>query len=59
MVKEALCNWILHHPQVVQSPIVNDCLYVPIDGNYGEKLPPELLLQVSVQETNNIMMSPP
>ena len=32
-VVEALYNWILHHPQVMQSTIVNYCLYVSIDAN--------------------------
>ena len=31
--KKSLYNWIMHHPQVVQSPIVNDCLKVKIDGH--------------------------
>ena len=31
-VKEALQKWILHHPRVVKYQIVNDCLYVSIDG---------------------------
>ena len=25
-IKKFLFNWIIHHPQVVKSPIVNDCL---------------------------------
>ena len=32
-VIEALYHWILHHLEVVQYPIENDCLYVSIDGN--------------------------
>ena len=27
-IKNPLYNWIMHHPQVVQSPISNDCLKV-------------------------------
>ena len=30
--RKSLYNWIIHHPQVVQSPIANDCLKVKIDG---------------------------
>ena len=32
-IKKYLYNWIMHHPQVVQSPIFNDCLKVNIDGH--------------------------
>ena len=58
-VKKYLYNWILQHPQVVQSPIANDCLKVPIDGPSELQLVPKLLLQVSVQELHNIMVIPP
>ena len=47
-IKKSLYNWIMHNPQVVKSPIVNDCLevkmYVPIEPQLVLKL----LLQVSV-----------
>ena len=47
----------MHHPQVVQSPIVNDCLMVKIDG-YTEPQPvPKLLLKVSVRELHNNIVS--
>ena len=32
-VREAVYNWILHHPQIVQFTISNYCLCVYIDGN--------------------------
>ena len=32
--------WIMHHPQVVQSPIVNDYLKVKIDGHTEPQLVP-------------------
>ena len=31
-IKKSLYNWIICHPQVVQSPIFNYCLKVNIDG---------------------------
>ena len=37
----------------------NDCLRVSIDGHYLPQLVSKLLLQVSVRELNNIMVSPP
>ena len=39
----------MHHPQVVQSPIVNDFMKVKMDGHTELQLVPKLLLQVSVQ----------
>ena len=36
----------MHHPQVVQSPIFNDCLKVKIDSHTELQLFPKLLLQV-------------
>ena len=32
-IKKSLYNWIMHHLQVVQSPIFNDSLKVNIDGH--------------------------
>ena len=43
----------MHHPQVVQLPIVNDCLKMEIDYNTEPQLVPKLLLQVSVREIHN------
>ena len=43
----------MHHPQVVQSPIENDCLKVKIDGYTEPQLVPKLLLHVSVRELHN------
>ena len=57
-VREDLYHWIIHHPQVVKSLIANDCIYVSIDGNSEKKLMPKLLLQVSVREIHNSMVSP-
>ena len=39
-IKMSLYNWILYHQQVVQSPIVNDCLKVKIDGHTEPQLVP-------------------
>ena len=43
----------------MKYPIENDCLYVYIDGNSGKQLMPKFLLQVSVQELHNSMVSCP
>ena len=41
-------NWILQHPQVVQSLIVNDFLKLCIDGQSEPQLVTKVLRQVSV-----------
>ena len=56
-IKKSLYNWIINHPQVVQSPIVNDSMKVKIDGHTEPKLFPKLLLQVSVREPHNNFLS--
>ena len=43
----------MRHPQVVQSPIVIDCLKVKIDGHTEPQLVRKLLFQVSVIEIHN------
>ena len=52
-IQKSLYNWIIHHPQVVQLPIVNGCLKVKIDGHTEPKLVPKLLLKVSFRELHN------
>ena len=47
----------MHHPQVVQSSVVNYCLKVNIDGHTETQLVPKLLLQVSVRELHNSLVS--
>ena len=51
--------WITRHPKVVQSPISNDCLEVMLDDQTEPTLVPKLLLQVSVRELHNILVSDP
>ena len=45
-IKKSLYNWDMHHPQVVQSLIINDCMKVKNYGHTEPKLVPKLLLQV-------------
>ena len=56
-IKKSLYNWIMHHPQVVQSPMANYCLKVKIDGYTEPQLVPKLLLQVSAGELHNNLFS--
>ena len=56
-IKKSLYNWIMHHPQVLQSPIINDCLKVKIDGHTELQLFTKHLFQVSVRELHNNLVS--
>ena len=58
-IKRNLYSWITRHPQVVQSPISNDGLKVMFDDQTEPQLVPKLLLQVSVREIHNIVVSDP
>ena len=52
-IKRNLYTWITRHPQVVQSPISNDCLKVVLDDQSEPQLVPKLLLQVYVRELHS------
>ena len=56
-IKRNLYTWITCHPKVVQSPISNDCLKVMLDDQTEPQLVPKCLLQVSVRELNNSLVS--
>ena len=47
----------MYHPQVVQSPMVNDCLKVKFDGHTEPQWFPKHLLHVSVREIHNNLVS--
>ena len=57
--KKICYNCILQHPQVVQSPIFNDCLKVSIYFHSEPQVVPKFPLQVSVWELHNSKASPP
>ena len=48
-IKRNLYAWITCHPQVLQSPISNDCLKVMLYYQTEPQLVPKHLLQVSVR----------
>ena len=56
-IKRNMYAWITRHPQVVQSPISNDCLKVMFDDQTEPQLVPKLLLQLSVQKLPNSLVS--
>ena len=58
-IKRNLYTWIKRHPQVVQSPISNDCLKVVLYDQTEPTLVPKLLLQVYVRELHNSLVSDP
>ena len=45
------------HPQVVRSPIVNDCLKVKLDGHTEPQLVPKLLLKLFVRGFHKNLVS--
>ena len=47
----------MNHPQIVQSPIVNYCLKVEIDGHTELQIGSKLLLQVSARKIHNNIVS--
>ena len=51
--------WITRHPQVVQSPISNDCPKVMFYDQTEPQLVPKHLLQVSVRELHDSLLSDP
>ena len=57
IIKHNLYAWITRHPQVVQSPIYNNSPKIILDDQSEPQLVPKLLLQVSVIELNNILVS--
>ena len=58
-IKRNMYTWITRHPQVVQSPISNDCLKVILYDQTEPQLVPKWLLQVSVRELHNSLVSDP
>ena len=58
-IKRNIYTWITRHPQVVQSPIFNDFLKVIFDDPTEPKLVTKCLLQASVRELHNSLVSDP
>ena len=56
-IKKSLYNWVIHLPQVGKSQIFNDSMKAKIDGHIESQLVPKLLLQVSVRELHNNIVS--
>ena len=48
---------MMNNPQVVTSLIFNDCLKVNIDGHTELQLVPKHLLQLSIRELHNSLVS--
>ena len=56
-IKRNLNTWITRHHKVFQSPISNDCLKVMLNDQKEPQTVPKLLLQVSVRELHNSLVS--
>ena len=57
-IKKSLYNWIIHHPQVVQSPICNYCLKVNIDGHTEPQLVPKIYFKFLSENFITILLAP-
>ena len=55
-VIKAVQEWVLKHPEVVQSPLVNDTLLVPDEDGVKQRVPKHLL-RISVWELHNDLMN--
>ena len=58
-VKKYIYDCILQHPQVVVSPIANNCIKLYIDVQVEPQLVPKFLLQLPIIELHNSMVGPP
>ena len=58
-IKRNFYTSIIYYPKVFQSPISNDCLKVLLYDQTEPQLVPKLLLQVSIRELHNILVSDP
>ena len=58
-LKRNLYAWTTRHPQFFQSQISNDCLKVMFDDHAEPQLFTKNLLQVSVRELHNSLVSEP
>jgi hypothetical protein len=58
-VKIKLRNWIVNHPHVIASPIVNDTLFVQNPITKVKERVGKLLLEVPVRELHNDLIEPP
>ena len=56
-IKKSLYKWIMHHPQIVQSPIVDDFLKVKLDGHTEPQMVPKLSLRLSFRELHKNLIS--
>ena len=57
-IKKPLYNWIMNHPQVVQSPMVNDCIKVNIDGHTELKLVSNFYCRCLSDNFKTILLAP-
>ena len=56
-VKDGLKKWIINHPSVTESPLMNDTLIIK-DKEKKKIRVPKLLLSISVRELHNQMIRP-
>jgi hypothetical protein len=58
-IREKLNQWILGHPQVIQSPITIDTLLLPGRETGVVMCVPKLLIEISIRELHNDLIESP
>ena len=59
-LREKLYDWILKHPEIINSPISNDTILIRNPTNANEKIRVgKLLHNISIQELHNDLMAEP
>lgn len=58
-LKKEICNWVLHHPHVIVSPITNDTLKIKHPESGKLETVYKLLLQISVHKLHNDLIKSP
>jgi hypothetical protein len=58
-VRSKFLEWFMNHPNVVESPIVNETIFVKNIVTGQKERVNKLLLQISIRELHNDMLLPP
>ena len=51
-------DWIINHPHVIVSPIINDCAIIKVSVRNEKKSVTNIFLKISVREIQNKMVRP-
>jgi hypothetical protein len=56
-IRDAVVDWVVHHENVIPSPIVSETLFVKLPGSTQKHRVTKLLLEIPVRELHNRMLS--